>query len=427
MRRQPLTLVVVALLVVLVMICACEPVAGDGWGHYLSARDPFSWRRFLVIARAYHEHGNPRWGQLVLVLSYYQPLVVWVLSPLAIVSMLLAALTLVRGRWPDRHDPEDAWLLVCIAAAAMLTTPKFGLVWFYRPVCTNYVYPLALQLAWLVPYRFLSLRTGRGSTAATLMIVPLGLLAGAGNEHTGPGLVLAALAAMVIALRRDRRLPGWTITGIASVVVGNAMLLTAPGQQARYEGLAANTSLLSPLVERGVLGSLYVLGIQLLWTIPMLVVVIAVASTRWPSWPRAATRSAIACVAIAGIFVATALLSPKLPIRLLAAPAMMIVIALALAMVELSRDARAARRLRRSCAAIAAIVLGYALVVNVVTGIEGRARLARLETAPPGSTVRIPRYTFPYPHLVSFGDDFRSRALVEDVARRLGLAAIGWP
>jgi hypothetical protein len=412
---------VIALVLVLVAICGFEPIQGDGWGHYFNAREPLTWDRFLAVARGYHDHGNPRWGQLVLVLSYHHAIVALVISPLAITGMLLAALTLARGRWPDRGD---GWLFVGIVAAALLTTPSFGEVWFHRPVCTNYIYPLALQLAWLVPYRFLSLRPARCSLFA---IIPLGVLAGAGNEHTGPGLVVAAVACAVIAWRRDRRVPVWAITGIASVVLGNVMLLTAPGQQARYGGLAASQSWLSPLVERGIVGSCDVLVVQLLWSIPMLAVV-AVAA-RAAGWPRLSTttmRTAGGCLVVAGCFLATALLSPKLPLRLLAAPAMMIVIAFAIVMIDLAREARAARQLNRACATLAAVVLTCTLVVTVITGLEGRARVARLEAAAPGSTVRVTPYTFARLRLVSYGDDFRNVGLVEDIARRLGLASILW-
>ncbi|HEY5934348.1 MAG TPA: DUF6056 family protein, partial [Kofleriaceae bacterium] len=282
------------------------------------------------------------------------------------------------------------------------------------------------QLAWLVPYRFLTLRPTRSALGA-IAIVPLGVLAGAGNEHTGPGLVVAAIACMVIAWRRDRRLPVWTFTGIASVITGNALLLTAPGQDVRYEGVAANQSLLSPLVERGVAGSLDVVVVQLLWSIPM-IAVLAVAA-RAAGWPRLSTstrRAAGGYLLVAACFIATTLLSPKLPLRLLAAPAMMIAIAFAIVMAELAREIRAARQLNGACATIATVVLGCALVVATVTGLEGRARVARIVAATPGSTVHVPRYTFAPVRLIGSGDDFRTQGLRADIARRLGLGAIVW-
>jgi len=411
---------VIALVVVLAVICGFEAIQGDGWGHYFNAREPLTWDGFLAVAREYHDRGNPRWGQLVLVLSYHHAIVAWLISPLAIAAMLLAALTLALGRWPSCHD---GWLFVGTVAAALVTTPSVGEVWFHRPVCTNYVYPLALQLAWLVPYRFLSLRPTRNALG-TIAIIPLGLLAGAGNEHTGPGLTIAALACTVLAWRRDRRLPAWAITGVASFVIGNVMLLTAPGQQHRYGGLA-NQSLLSPLVERGVAGSCDVIVAQLLWTIPM-IAVLAVTARGCPRLSPTTKRTAAGFLLVAACFLATTLLSPKLPLRLLAAPAMMIVIAFVIVMAELALAPRTARQLNRACATIAAVILGCVLLVSVVTGVENRTRVARLAAAAPRSTVRVTPYTFGRLRLVSFGDDFRSAGLLADIARRLGLASIVW-
>jgi hypothetical protein len=411
---------VIALVVVLAVICGFEAIQGDGWGHYFNAREPLTWDGFIAIAREYHDRGNPRWGQLVLVLSYHHAIVVWLISPLAIAAMLVAALTLALGRWPTRHD---GWLFAGTVAAALVTTPSVGEVWFHRPVCTNYIYPLALQLAWLVPYRFLSLRRTPSALGA-LAIIPLGVLAGAGNEHTGPGLAVAAIACTVIAWRRDRRFPAWAVTGVASFVLGNVMLLTAPGQQYRYGGLA-NQSLLAPLLERGVAGSADVIVVQLLWSIPMIAVLV-VAARGWPRLPATTKRAAGGFLLVAGCLLATTLLSPKLPLRLLAAPAMMIVIASVIVMAELAREPRAARQLNRACATIAAVILGCALLVTVVTGSENRTRITRLETAAPGSTVRVTPYTFGRLRLVSFGDDFRTAGLREDIARRLGLTAIVW-
>ena len=63
------------LLITLVVILLCEPIEGDGWGHYFSARQPMTWDRFVAIAKAHYEYGNPRWGQVVLIAMYHAPVV----------------------------------------------------------------------------------------------------------------------------------------------------------------------------------------------------------------------------------------------------------------------------------------------------------------------------------------------------------------
>jgi hypothetical protein len=423
--RMPLVWIAGAITLLLAIVIAFEAVAGDAWSSFFAGREPLTWDGFVALARYEHDHNNPRWGQLVLAITYHHRAIAVVITPLAITATVLVAMTLVRGRRPRVRDRRDAWFFVCLFATFAITTPDVGLVWFYRPSCANYVYPLLIQLAWLVPYRSLIERPSQRPVLTALVIVPLGVLAGAGNEHVGPALAVAALACMVIAARRDRRVPPWSILGVIALVAGTVFLLAAPAQAVRYDALARQHSWVSPLVERGIVGALAVLGRQLAWaSVVTLVLVFAARAVGWPRIAARTSRFAFGALGIATIMVATALLSPKLPTRLLAAPAAMITIAMGFVITDLSRYVRSAKIVRTSCAVISAAVLAYALVVHVVTGIEWRERLALLESAPRGTALDVPRYTFQRPWFVSFGDDFRSDRLRERLARRLGLAAI---
>ncbi|MFN0252473.1 MAG: DUF6056 family protein [Kofleriaceae bacterium] len=454
--RMPLALAVGGVACVLAIVIAFEPVQGDGWSSYFAARTALTWESLVALARHNHDLNNPRWGQLVLAVSYHHGAIAIVLTPLAVVGTVLLAQTLAVGRRPRLRSSDDAWLFICLFAALAITTPKVGVVWFYRPSCANYIYPLVVQLAWLVPYRGLlaphEARSSRSSRVhrvratlrrfvAVLGIVVLGWLAGAGNEHTGPALALAAVACIVVAWRRDRRVPIWAFAGLAALVVGVVFLVTSPGQDVRYGGLASRQSLLAPLVERGALGTLAVVRMQLVWASAMTLVLLVAArvarrqtlsvhgsstTVREPLVSARSVRLALGFVGIATIVVGTALFSPKLPARLLAASAAMIVIAMGIVMVELVRDVGAARVLRWSCTALASGFLVYALVLQIVTGVEWRRRIAILDAAPGGSVVEVPRYTFAKRRLVSFGDDFASERLRQDIAFTLGLAEIRW-
>ena len=415
------------LAVTLFVICTCEPVEGDGWGHYFAAHEPLSWERLVWYAKAGYLHGNPRWGQLVLIASFHAPVLAAAVSALVIVGVLVVSMTLVRARWPRPHDPADGWLLVQVLATAIATTPQFGAVWFYRPNCTNYVYPLLVQLAWLVPYRFLAARAPVAGRAwwLALAMIPLGLLAGAGNEHTGIGLIVAALACTGIAWWRDRALPAWTLTGIVALVAGYVALLAAPGQLARYGGLANEHSIIGRIAARGVVGNLGVIALLVAWTGPMIVIVAAIAGRRL----RAAIsgRTIAGFAAIAAVMTATALAAPRVPSRLLVAPATMVALALGVFMLELATHRAKARALRIISIAIASITLAVTLAIVIVTGIEGRARLRQLESAPRGSVVCVDPYTFAAPTPFSWGDDFRSPHVVARVARAFGLRGIVQP
>jgi hypothetical protein len=422
--------VIAATYVVLAVICGLEPPLGDGWGHFSGSRTPITWDLFAEQVTMAYEHGNPRWGQIPLSLSYRVWWIGTLISPLMIVLMLLAMTALLRARWPNPRDSKDTWLFVRVLATALATTPQVGAIWFYRPICTNYIYPMALQLLWLVPFRFLAARPPDkkiGSLVLAIAIVPLGVLAGAGNEHTGIGLVIAALICVVVAFRRDRMIPLWTLTGLAALIAGYVFLLTAPGQQLRYGGLAAQqSSLVEPLFDRGLVGNLGILGLLLAWASPMLIVVaVSVRAARWrPS--RAVKAQLLVYFALAVVLFGTALLSPRLTARLLLATSTVLALGLGTIMIDLDAHERASRWTRRACFAIAALFFAGALVVNVTTGIQGRTRLDHLLSAPAGSVVHIEPYTFAPPTPFAWGDDLRNNALRERTARRLGLARIDY-
>jgi hypothetical protein len=420
--------VIAATFVVLAVICGLEPPLGDAWGHFVGARTPMSWDTFTELAKGAYENGNPRWGQIPLAMSYRAWWIPTLISPLMILGGLVAMMTLLRARWPQPRDPKDTWLFVRVLAAALATTPQVGAIWFYRPICTNYVYPLALQLLWLVPYRFLAARapaTKLGSLWLAIAIVPLGALAGAGNEHTGLALVATAIACTVIAWRRDRMIPLWALTGLAALIAGYVFLLTAPGQQMRYGGLAAQQgSVMQPVFDRGVLGNLAQLGLLLAWASPMLIVVaLSARAAKWrPS--LAMRRQLLLCAVIAAIAFGTALLSPRFTPRLLFATSTVVAFALGAIMIDLEAHDRAARWMRRACATIAIVFCVGALVVNITTGLEGRTRTATLIAAPANTAVHVARYTFVWPTPFSWGDDLRSAIVRKRVAQKFELAEI---
>jgi len=411
----------VVLTITLAVVCACEPIEGDAWGHYIAAQRPFSWDHIIAVAKSGYLHGNPRWGQVVLVAMFHAPIAAAVMSALVIVAVLLLSMALIRARWPRPSDPADCWLLVQVFAIAILTTPQFGAIWFYRPNCANYVYPLAVQLVWLVPYRFLAARPVAARWWLALAIIPAGLLAGAGNEHTGIGLLVAATALTYIAWSRDRVLPVWSITGVLALATGYAALLLAPGQHERYAGLANQQGTLERIADRGVLGNVCIVAGFVAWLSPTVIATLAFAGRRIARIPP---RAIAGFLAIAAVMIATTLAAPRVPLRLLAAPATMVALALGVFLVELATDRAKARWLRIASLAVSSVALAATLMIFIVTGIEGRARVRALETARPDATVCTPPYTFAAPTPFSWGDDFRSPQLRKRVAKAYGIAQI---
>lgn len=419
-------LAVAALFTMLAVLCACETVQGDGWGQFLRAHNegPLTWERFVGLVRYEHSHGNPRWGQVVVIVLYELRFVHVFITPLAIVVVLLASLVLICGRWPRPSDPNDTWLLVVVIALALTTTPQVGAIWFHRPTCSNYIYPLAVQLCWLIPYRFLvTRRAGSGPLAVNGMLA-VGLLAGAGNEHTGIALGLAAAGACYLAWRRDRCVPTWAIAGVIGLAVGNAWLLRAPAQLARYGAIGAHESLAARFASRGVLGNLELPALLAAWLLPALILVMAAGLPALRHCKRAAVRGAQIYAGVACVILVTALASPKQVPRLLVAPAALIAIAIGVMLVEVMRVPPIARRVRIAVALIVALYFAIMLCIHVITRRDGDERIGLLLRAVPGSVVNVPAFTFSMPTPFSLGDDLRSGRLRRRIATGLDLREV---
>lgn len=415
------------LLGTLALLCASETVQGDTWWQFLRSQreGALTWERFVGLVEHQYRFANPRWGQLVLILANEYRFVQIIVTPLAIVGTLLGSFALIRGRWPRPSEPEDSWLLVIVVAIAMTTLPQVGAIWFQPPICSNYIYPLAVQLAWLAPYRFLASRPQQVGPLGTASMLVLGALAGAGNEHTGVALALAAIGACYLGWRRDRRVAAWSIAGFVGLVAGYLFLLTAPGQSVRYGGLAEQ-SLFDHIIARGVLGNLELPGIFLAWLAPALILFAAVGVSALRRCTRAALHEALAFGALALITLLTALASPKQVARLLVAPSAFVAVAIGVILVDVSQVPAIARRLRIASISIITLWLVSLFAINVTTRIEGDERIRILTSAPPGSVARVPAFTFTRPTPFSLGDDFRSASVRKRVAVELGLQAIEW-
>ena len=141
------------------------------------------------------------------------------------------------GRLP-RPNLRDLQLLLFIQTMIWLVIPIPGIMYFYRPFATNYLWAFTITLALFVPYR---LALAADATRPRLWLVPimfvLGWLAGMCNEHTGP-TAMVAIAGFVYAAWRLRRLRAWMVAGLVGLYVGYPMLFFAPGQAVRYGGLA---------------------------------------------------------------------------------------------------------------------------------------------------------------------------------------------
>ena len=418
-------LLVLPLWAVLILCTHDEPVMGDGWGH-------LDWYKHVALglgslyefAKESYLTQNPRLGQIFTLLAYVRGPYHAIVTPLVELGMFAMLTVLALGRWPSLRRSDDALVAAILTATLAACMPQIGPILFYRPFTANYTFGLALNLLWGVPYR-LELAAPRPARPwlAPLMLV-LGLTAGLCNEHTGLAFLAMGALASVMALRRGS-LRIWMIAGLIGLAAGYGLLLTAPGQHLRYQGLADQAGMLARITGRGVLGNLRVVGVLALTLLPALPFAVIGLVERWRAGPvLPARRWTYAVLALGGLACTLTLLaSPKIGPRLYLASVALIAAGLTGWLADQLHRAWA----RRTCAILAAgvLVLGAARLVTIhrVVGPLGAIRLDRLEHGAPGSVVRVPRYPY-YRSRFFLGDDFSGPGLRDAVAVGYGLKAI---
>lgn len=420
-------LLVVPLWGVLILCTHWEPVMRDGWGHIGWYRDhPAGLRTYYEFCKEIYLNENPRLGQFLTLLVHARGPYHAIVTPIVELGVLAALTTLALGRWPSVRRSDDALIAAIVTAIVAACVPQIGAMLFYRPFTGNYTFGLALNLLWLVPYR-LELTTPRPRRywLAPVMGV-LGVAAGLCNEHTGLAFLAMGLCASVVQLRRGG-LRIWMIAGLCGLAAGYVLLLTAPGQHVRYQGLADQAGILARITGRGLLGNLRVIGVLTLAVLPMAPLAVIAFVER--QVPGPAVRSAVSrwsCVVLAlgGLACTLTLLaSPKIGPRLYFASVALIGAGLAgwLAAVMHRRWAR------RTCAILAAFVLVYVgtrlVCIHQVIGPLGVVRRDRIEHGARGTVVTVPGYPVEGSRYF-LGDDFLVPTLRQAIAVGYGLKAV---
>ncbi|MBE7450089.1 MAG: hypothetical protein HS111_14655 [Kofleriaceae bacterium] len=379
---------------------------------------------------------NPRLGENFLLLTNAHRGLHVVLTPTVELGFLFVCFAVALGRWP-RPSLRDLQLLLLLLALIWLASPVPGVLFAYRPFCTNYLYGLALSLLFLVPFRMAV--DGRAELGRRWWFVPImfasGWLAGMTNEHTGPTVAVAAAGLVVLFWSQHRRLRAWMASGLAGIALGYPMLFFAPGQKQRYGAVAAKLGPADHIRDRGPDG-LFEIVIDFLWAAQLAVflALVGVFVARFdaarrgaaaPSPDRRVVFTMTALVLGAGSIVVTLFASPTASERLFFAPAVL----LALAVLVLLHLLVTAARVRRVILAVAGLAVAahatWGLVVYVRAHADGAERERILSSTPPDQVALVPPFRQFQRNLWFLGDDFDYASLREYVAHEVyGIAGI---
>ena len=382
---------------------------------------------------AYGRHNyfnyNPRIGEVLLAIVDGSRAVHLIVTPLVQVAVLPIVFAIAFGRWP-RRTLRDLQLLLFIQTMIWLVIPIPGVMYFYRPFATNYLWAFTITLALFVPYR---LALAADITKPRVWLVPImlvhGWVAGMCNEHTGP-TAMVAMAIVVYAAWRMHRLRAWMVAGMIGLYIGYPMLFFAPGQAVRYGAIATRDTPFKLLADRGITGCLDIVRVFLVdarlaillfaSAVVCYVVRLHALGERFVPPPRRTVRTAAVLAAASASIVFTLFVSPAASDRVFYASGVLLVAAFAIGAQHLFGERGVRRLVVGACIAIFAYHAVRFVTTYAEVKADNEARLTLLGSAVPGSVVVVPRYEHAHRSRWHFGDDFVHHPWVADyVAREL--------
>lgn len=133
---------------------------------------------------------------------------------------------------PGKRKP---WQLGVIYLAMWTFFPHFGWSVLWVSGSCNYLWMNALLLIFFLPYqrRMDAGKSEKHRIIQAVLIVPLGLLAGASSENGGGAVGLLALLFVIHWFLKKERIPAFAYLGILSAAVGMGFLLLAPSSHSR--------------------------------------------------------------------------------------------------------------------------------------------------------------------------------------------------
>jgi len=231
-----------------------SPLAGDTWKLYalngLDGNKPVI-NLFKQYYHGYH-HQNPRIGQIALQFAGYGQIFTAIISTASLLVLFISGTYLVTGKLFQPKKYQDIILFAVFIAITVKIGRRVGVVFFYTPFTTNYMFALAVLISFLAIVRYY-----QDEAISNLLnkikfplIIFMGFMAGMSNEHTIPpflGLGLLWLIWNAVSKKKFDSTFIFNSVAYLSLLIGYLALYFAPGQNKRYgnvknEGFEALTS-----------------------------------------------------------------------------------------------------------------------------------------------------------------------------------------
>jgi len=422
-------------LVHIVYVMSHEPFSFDAWNVSSdTGAKPATLGRFFAFWHQQYTTSNPRLGQPFAYLAYKLAGVGEIGTAIAFFAIVISGFVLGAKRWPSRTRGTDLAAIAVAIGFFWIASPNLPAYMFCRAYATNYVWAIAIQLWFLVPIRLYGDGSRDIAPAKLAAFGLLGVAAGMCNEHTGPTLIVFVLGYALWRRRRHGATPLLVWLGLAGAIMGYAIIFFAPGQSQRYEGLAERYSPVEQVLVRGVAGNVDIFMSLLEAVAPLLVlatIAIAVGTISEDRTgdeleaARAAQRRALGFLGIAlaagALITITVFASPKLGPRFYMHSSLLLLGAVTGVVASYLHKPRAFAPF-----VVVAVVISLAAIARTVpsyarTKQASDARLAQLESAPPGGVVTLEAWEPVQESWWSLGDDARDQQKQAMLAHYFGL------
>lgn len=163
------------------------------------------------------------------------------LNSIAYVMVTFFIYSIIRNK--GRHSIV---LYVLVNLSVWMFTPELGQDIFWLSGTINYLLPMLPVLGMLFIYRRGTQTATSGGLLKCIVLFLLGVIAGWQLENLSIVVPVTAFFYIIYFKRVDKKVPRWSIFGLAGSVCGYALLIFAPGNFKRYDMATQSVSLSVP-------------------------------------------------------------------------------------------------------------------------------------------------------------------------------------
>lgn len=249
-KKQQTILILVCIYLMMLVLNLLTPLIADDYSYSLSL-DKTKVNSFMDVMNYqwwhYFNWGGRTLAHTIAQLFLLFPKIVFsIINPVIYIALIyLTYLHIIRNR------EEKPIYLILVHLALWFIMPVFGQTCLWLIGSCNYLWTTVLILWFLWIYRK---NDKKDSILRIIGLFLLGILAGWTNENTSFGLIVVTLGFLITQKLENKKekLPKHKLSGLIGNVVGFLILILAPGNYVRADGIKDNTFIVIKVIKRAV-------------------------------------------------------------------------------------------------------------------------------------------------------------------------------